>query len=216
MRPASTPFDAQTFLDSAGVARRVATYRTAAIIYSQGDVSDGVMYVQKGEVKLSVVSKAGREAVIAMIGPGRFFGEGGLAGQPLRMGSATANAPSTVLVIEKQEMLRLLHAEHALSDRFIGHLLTRNIHIEEDLVDQLFNSTEKRLARALLLLARYGEQDTPRRTIPRIPKKTLAEMVGTTSSRVTFFMNRFRKRGFIETNGGLTIHRALLSVVLSD
>jgi CRP/FNR family cyclic AMP-dependent transcriptional regulator len=210
------PFDVQLFLDSSGVARTVATYRKAEPIYSQGDVSDSVMYIQKGEVKLSVLSKTGREAVVAVIGPGRFFGEGGLAGQSLRTRTATANTPTTVLVIEKLEMLRLLHAEHALSDRFIGHLLSRNIRIEEDLVEQLFNSTEKRLARGLLLLARYGEVGGPRQTIPKVPHKALADMVGATRSRVNFFMKKFQKLGFIETNGRLTIHTSLLSVVLRD
>jgi CRP-like cAMP-binding protein len=205
----------QALLDSAGVARTVVAYRKAETIYSQGDVSKTVMYLQKGEVKLSVLSNMGREAIVAVLGPGNFFGEGALAGQRLRVKSATANAPSTILVIEKTEMLRVLHEQHALSDRFIGHLLTRNIRIEEDLIDQLFDCAEKRLARALLLFARYGEPGRPRRMIPKISQKTLAEMIGITRARVNFFMNRFKKLRFIE-NDGLTINSSLLNVVLRD
>jgi CRP/FNR family cyclic AMP-dependent transcriptional regulator len=214
-RATRTTFNSQAFLDSAGVARTVATYRKAETIYSQGDVCKTIMYLQNGEVKLSVLSKMGREAIVAVIGPGNFFGEGALAGQPLRMGSATANVPSTVLVIEKLEMLRVLHEQHALSDRFIAHLLNRNIHIEEDLIDQLFNSAEKRLARALLLLARYGEPGRPQRMIPKISQKMLAEKIGIRRARVSFFMKRFKKLGFIE-NDGLTINSSLLNVVLYD
>jgi CRP/FNR family transcriptional regulator, cyclic AMP receptor protein len=205
----------QGFLDSAGVARTVVAYRKAETIYSQGDVSKTVMYLQKGEVKLTVLSNMGREAIVAVLGPGHFFGEGALAGQRLRVKSATANAPSTILVIEKNEMLRVLHEQHALSDWFIGHLLTRNIRIEEDLIDQLFNCAEKRLARALLLLARYGEPGRPQRMIPKISQKTLAETIGITRARVNFFMNRFKKLGFIE-NDGRTINSSLLNVVLHD
>jgi CRP-like cAMP-binding protein len=210
------PFDPQALLDSTGVARTVVAYDTGQAIYSQGGPCETVMYIQKGEVKLSVLSKTGREAVVAMLGPGNFFGEGALAGQPLRIGSATAHMPSTILAIDKTDMRRLLHEEHALSDRFIAHLLTRNIRIEEDLIDQLFNSAEKRLARALLLLARYGAQDRPQRVIPKISQETLAEMVGTTRSRVNFFMNRFKRLGFITVDAGLTINSSLLSVVLHD
>jgi CRP-like cAMP-binding protein len=210
-----TTVDTQAFLDSAGVARTVVAYRKAETIYSQGDACSAVMYIEQGEVRLSVLSKMGKEAIVAVLGPGNFFGEGALAGQPLRGGSATANAPSTILVIERTEMLRVLHEQHALSDRFIGHLLTRNIHIEEDLIDQLFNSAEKRLAQALLLLARYGEPGRPRRLIPKISQKTLAEMIGITRARVNFFMNRFKRLGFIE-NDGLTINSSLLNVVLYD
>jgi CRP-like cAMP-binding protein len=209
-------FDAQAFLDGAGVARTVATYRKRETIYSQGDACTTVMYLQHGEVMLSVLSKTGREAIVAVIGPAHFFGEGGLAGQPLRMGSATANEPSTVLLIEQLEMQRVLHEQHDLSDRFIGHLLTRNIRIEADLVDQLFNRAEKRLARALLLLARYGEPEVPQRVIPPISQEKLAEIVGTTRSRVNFFMNKFKSLGFIETDHGLKINSSLLSVVLHD
>jgi CRP-like cAMP-binding protein len=210
-----TTFDTQALLDSAGVARTVVAYRKAETIYSQGEASETVMYLQRGEVKLSVLSNMGREAIVAVLGPGNFFGEGALAGQRLRVKSATANAPSTILVIEKNEMLRVLHEQHALSDWFIGHLLTRNIRIEEDLIDQLFNCAEKRLARALLLLARYGEPGRPRRMTPKISRKTLAEMIGITRARVNFFMNRFKKLGFIE-NDGRTINSSLLNVVLHD
>ena len=209
-------FDPQAFLDSAGVVSTVATYRKAATIYSQGDACETVMYLQKGEVRLSVQSTTGREAIVAVLGPGDFFGEGVLADQPLRTGSATATAPSTILVIGKTEMLRVLHEQHPLSDRFIAHLLTRKRDIEEDLIDQLFNHVEKRLARALLQLARYGEPGRPRRSIPSISRETLAEMAGTTRSRVNFFMNKFRKLGFIKTDHGLAINNSLLNVVLHD
>jgi CRP-like cAMP-binding protein len=176
------------------------------------------MYIQAGGVKLSVVSKAGREAVVAMLGPGDFFGEGCLAGQPLRMGSATALTPTSLLLLPKARMVKLLHDQHAMSDRFIAHMLTRNIRIEQDLVDQLFESSEKRLARTLLLLARYGKEQTPVRTVPRISQETLADIVGTTRSRVNFFLNKFKKLGFIEYTGGLpiTINNSLLSIVLHD
>jgi len=174
------------------------------------------MYIQRGGVKLSVVSKVGKEAVVALLGPGDFLGESCLAGVPFRMGIATAITPTTMLVIEKREMIRVLHEEHKLSDRFIAYLLTRNIRVEEDLVDQLFNSIEKRLARALLLLARYGKQDQPQKTLPKVSQETLAEMVGTTRSRVNMFMNKFRKLGFIHYNGGIQVHNSLLSVVLHE
>jgi CRP/FNR family transcriptional regulator, cyclic AMP receptor protein len=209
-------FDAQAFLDSAGVARKVAEFQRGEAVFTQGEPAKRVFYIQRGGVKLSVVSAAGKEAVVAILGPGDFFGEGCMAGQPVRMGSATAITPATLLVIEKDEMIRVLHQEHALSDRFISHMLGRNIRIEEDLVDQLFNSSEKRLARTLLLLARYGKQEQPHGTIPQVSQETLAEMVGTTRSRVNFFMNKFRKLGFIEYNGGLKINNSLLSVVLHD
>jgi CRP-like cAMP-binding protein len=209
------PFDPQAFLDSAGVARTVAAYRKAATIYSQGDVCRTVMYLQKGEVRLSARSKTGREAIVAILGPGDFFGEGVLAGQPLRAGSATATAPSTVLVIERAEMLRVLHEQPALSDRFIAHLLTRNRDIEEDLVDLLFNGAEKRLARALLLLARYSEPGRPQRMIPRLSQRALAGMAGITRARATSLMAKFKRLGFIESDG-LTINNSLLNVVLHD
>jgi CRP/FNR family cyclic AMP-dependent transcriptional regulator len=209
-------FDAQTFLDSAGVARKVTEFKKAEVVYAQGDAASGVVYLQRGGVKLTVVNENGKEAVVGILGPGDFFGEGCLAGQPVRMGTATAITPSTVLLIVKKEMFRVLHEEHALSDRFIRFMLARNIRIEEDLVDQLFNSSEKRLARTLLLLARYGKEDKPHGVLPKISQETLAEMVGTTRSRVNFFMNKFRKLGFIEYNGGLQINTSLLSVVLHE
>jgi CRP/FNR family cyclic AMP-dependent transcriptional regulator len=209
-------FDAQTFLDSAGLARRVVEFRRSEKIYSQGESTKNVLYIQKGGVKLSVVNEVGKEAVVAMLGPGDFFGEGGMAGQPVRMGTATAITPTTLLVIEKNEMVRVLHAEHAFSDRFVAYMLSRNIRIEEDLVDQLFNSSEKRLARTLLLLARYGKQGQPQTRLPKVSQETLAEMIGTTRSRVNFFMNKFKKLGFIKYNGGIHIDPSLLSVVLHD
>jgi len=209
-------FDAQAFLDSAGVARKVRECKRAEIVYAQGDAAQSVLYLQSGGVKLTVVNEVGREAVVAILGPGDFFGEGCLAGQPVRMGTATAITPSTVLVIEKSEMFKVLHEEHALSDRFIKFMLARNIRIEEDLVDQLFNSSEKRLARTLLLLARYGKEDQPHGVLPKMSQETLAEMIGTTRSRVNFFMNKFRKLGFIKYNGGLQINTSLLSVVLHE
>jgi CRP/FNR family cyclic AMP-dependent transcriptional regulator len=209
-------FSAQAFLDSAGVARRIVEYRQSQKIFSQGDPTNNVLYIQKGEIKLSVVNEVGKEAVVAMLGRGDFFGEGGLAGQPVRMGTATAIAPTTLLVIEKKEMVRLLHAEQAFSDRFIAYMLARNIRIEQDLIDQLFNSSEKRLARTLLLLARYGKEDQPQKMLPKVSQETLAEMIGTTRSRVNFFMNKFKKLGFIKYNGGLHINTSLLSVVLHD
>ena len=209
-------FDVQVFLDSAGVARRIVEYRQSQKIFSQGDPTNNVLYIQKGGIKLSVVNEVGKEAVVAMLGRGDFFGEGGLAGQPVRMGTATAISATTLLVIEKKEMVRLLHAEQAFSDRFIAYMLARNIRIEQDLIDQLFNSSEKRLARTLLLLARYGKEDQPQKMLPKVSQETLAEMIGTTRSRVNFFMNKFKKLGFIKYNGGLHINTSLLSVVLHD
>src|SRR5580692_11749350 len=214
--PDKGKFDAQAFLDSAGVARRVREFKKTEVVYSQGDAATGVIYLQKGNVRLSVVSEGGKEAVVAILGPGDFFGEGCLAGQSVRMGIARAILPSTVLIIDKNEMFRVLHEQHALSDRFIAFMLARNIRIEEDLVDQLFNSSEKRLARTLLLLARYGKDDTIHAVLPTISQETLAEMIGTTRSRVNFFMNKFRKLGFIRYNGGLHINTSLLSVVLHE
>jgi len=209
-------FDAQAFLDSAGLARRVVEYGKSEKIYTQGESAENVLYIQKGRIKLSVVNEVGKEAVVAVLGPGDFFGEGGLAGQIVRTGTATAITPTTVLVIEKREMIRVLHAEHEFSDRFVAYMLSRNIRIEQDLVDQLFNSSEKRLARTLLLLARYGKQVNPETKLPKISQETLAEMIGTTRSRVNFFMNKFRKLGFIKYNGGLHIDSSLLSVVLHE
>ena len=209
-------FNVRAFLDSAGVKRQIVKFRRAEKIFSQGDPARGVKYIQEGGVKLSVVNEGGKEAVVAMLGPGDFLGEGCLAGQPVCMATATAIVPTSILFIEKNEMMRVLHAEHAFSDLFISHMLTRNIRIEEDLIDQLFNSSEKRLARTLLLLARYGKQDQPQAVIPKVSQETLAEMIGTTRSRVNFFMNKFRKLGFIKYNGGLQINTSLLSVVLHD
>ncbi|HYT73705.1 MAG TPA: Crp/Fnr family transcriptional regulator [Vicinamibacterales bacterium] len=211
-------FDVQAFLASAAVSKSVVEFSRGDTIFTQGDAAEHVMYIQSGGVKLSVLSKSGREAVVAMLGPTEFFGEGCLAGQPLRMGSATAITPSVILMVPKEQMVRLLHTQHSMSDRFISHMLSRNLRIEEDLIDQLFNSSEKRLARALLLLARYGKQDRPVRVVPRISQETLAEMIGTTRSRVNFFLNKFKKLGFIEYDGELPlkINSSLLSVVLHD
>jgi CRP/FNR family transcriptional regulator, cyclic AMP receptor protein len=208
-------FDVEAYLASAGGNTTVVLYRRGAVIFSQGDLGRDIRYLQKGAVTLSVLSHSGKEAVVAMLAPGDFFGEGVLAGQSVRIATATAAAASSVLVIEKAAMVRLLHEEPGFSDRFINYMLTRNIRIEADLVDQLFNSSEKRLARTLLLLARYG-QTNPQRALPRISQETLAEMVGTTRSRVNFFMNKFRKLGLIEYNGGLKVNSSLLSVVLHD
>ena len=215
--PKVPPFNAQAFLDTAGVARTVTEYGRNETVFTQGDLCDNVMYIQSGGVKLSVLSKNGREAVVAMLGPGDFFGEGCLAGQPVRMGSATAITPSVILLMRKEKMLRLLHRQHTMSDRFISHMLSRNIRIEEDLVDLLFNSSEKRLARTLLLLARYGK-DAPSRVLPKMSQDTLAKMVGTTRSRVNFFLNKFKRLGFIEYDDDvpLKINNSLLSVVLHD
>jgi CRP-like cAMP-binding protein len=209
-------FDLPAFLDSAGVARGIIKSTRTAVIFSQGDPANDVLYLQQGRVKLSVLSKAGKEAVIAVLGPGDFFGEGCLAGQPRRMASATALTATTVLVVEKSQMVKLLRQEATLADRFLAHMLARNIRIEEDLVDQLFNSSEKRLARTLLLLARYGTDDNRPHELPKLSQETLAEMIGTTRSRVNFFMNKFRELGFIEYNGGLKVNSSLMSVVLHD
>ena len=216
-RPAAfdaAAFDANLFLESA--AGRVLSYGKGKTVFSQGQPSDAVMYIQKGGVKISVLSRVGKEAVVAMLGPGEFFGEGALTGQSIRLGTATATAPTTVLIIEKPAMLRLLRDEPKFSERFLSHMLARNLRVEADLVDHLFNSSEKRLARALLLLARFGAQTGPVRRIPKISQETLAEMVGTTRSRVNFFMNKFRNLGFIDYNGDLQVNTELLSVVLHD
>lgn len=209
-------FDAQAFLESAGLARKIVEFPRKTIIFAQGGPAKTVMYIRQGDVKLCVVNEAGKEAVVAMLGPGDFFGEGCLAGQAKRMGSAIAATQTTALVIDKTEMMRVLHTEHEFSDRFISYMLTRNIRIEEDLIDQLFNSTEKRLARTLLLLARYGKDDQPQRVLPKVSQEMLAETIGTTRSRVNLFMNKFKKLGFIKYNGGLQINRSLLSVVLHE
>ena len=211
-------FNAQAFLDSAGIEKSIVPYGRGETIFRQGDACEAVLYIQTGGVKLSVFSKTGKEAVVAMLGPGDFFGEGCLAGQPLRMGTATAITASMILLVGKARMVRLLHQQHAMSDRFIAHMLSRNSRIEEDLIDQLFNSSEKRLARTLLLLARYGKQDERPRVVPKISQETLAKMVGTTRSRVNFFLNKFKKLGFIEYDGEipLKINSSLLSVVLHE
>jgi CRP-like cAMP-binding protein len=213
---AQRTFDSEQFLHSVGRSRRLVTYRPSQVIFAQGEPCTSVLYVQSGTVKLSVLSTSGKEAVVAMFGAGDFFGEGCLAGQPLRIGTATAVVVSRILEVQKRAMLRLLHSQHKFSDRFIAHMLARNIRVEEDLVDHLFNSSEKRLARALLILARYGKPDTPARELPKLSQEVLAEMVGTTRSRVNFFMNKFRKLGFIEYNGGLKINSSLINIVLHD
>ena len=209
------PFDAETYLQSTGPARKVVKHRRGDVVFAQGDPSTDVRYVQRGVIKISVLSRIGKEAVVAMLSPGDFFGEGALAGQTVRIETATALAPSSVLIIGKEAMVRLLHEEPLFADRFLSHMLARNMRIEADLVDQLFNSSEKRLARTLLLLARYG-QPNPQRTLPKISQETLAEMIGATRTRVNFFMNKFRKLGLIEYNGGLKINSSLLSIVLHD
>jgi CRP/FNR family transcriptional regulator, cyclic AMP receptor protein len=210
------PFDADAFLRSGGAGKTIMTYRRAEVIFSQGDASDSVLYIQKGAVKLSVLSPGGREAVMAMLGPGDFFGEQALTGHPVRLATATASTATTVLIVPKQLMIRLLHDQHALSDRFIAYMLARNIRIEQDLVDQLFNSSEKRLARTLLLLARYGKPDQRERVLPRISQETLADMIGTTRSRVNFFMRKFTRLGFIEHDGGLKINPSLLTLFIHE
>jgi CRP-like cAMP-binding protein len=212
----SGEFTTQAFLDSAGVARTIKEFKRAEVVYAQGDAAKNVMYVQEGSVKLSVVSEGGKEAVVAILGPGDFFGEGCMAGQSVRMGTASAISLSTLLIIEKAEMFKVLHEQSDLADRFISFMLARNIRIEEDLVDQLFNSSEKRLARTLLLLARYGKDDKPHAVLGDISQEMLAEMIGTTRSRVNFFMNKFKKLGFIKYNGGIQINTSLLSVVLHE
>ena len=215
MAKSTTAFNAQAFLDSAGLSKKIVEYSRAEVIFSQGDGCESVMYIQHGGVKLSVISKTGREAVVAMLGPGDFFGEGCLAGQTVRIGSATAITPTKVLVIAKKQMVKVLHEQHALSDRFITHMLSRNVRTEQDLIDQLFNSSEKRLARVLLLMAHYG-QPNAQRTLPKVSQETLAEIVGTTRSRVNHFMNKFRDLGLIEYNGGIKVNGSLLNVVLHD
>jgi CRP/FNR family cyclic AMP-dependent transcriptional regulator len=216
VKPKKNTFDARVFLQSIGASRKVVEFRKNQAIFSQGDAADSVMYVQKGSVKLTVVNESGKEAVVAILGSGDFFGEGGMAGQTLRIGTASAMVPTTVLVIGKDEMTRVLHTEHGLSDRFIKHMLARNIRVEADLIDQLFNSTEKRLARTLLLLARYGKEDQPEEMLQKVSQETLAEMIGTTRSRVNLFMNKFKRLGFIEYNGGIKINKSLLTVVLHE
>ena len=211
-------FDPKTFLSTIDGGRKIAVFPKKQAIFVQGDPSDAVFYIQEGKVKLTVVSKTGKEATIGILNEGDFFGEGCLTGQPLRMCSATALTDCSVMRIEKKAMVEVLHREHAFSDMFVAYLLTRNIRYEEDLVDQLFNSSEKRLARILLLLAHFGKDGKPEVAIPKISQETLAEMVGTTRSRVSFFMNRFRKLGFIDYHSGddLQVHSSLLNIVLHD
>ncbi len=209
-------FDPNKFLATIGDGRRILSFRKNQGIFAQGDEADAVFFLQAGKVKLSVVAKTGKEATIGILNSGDFFGEGSIAGQARRMGSATAITDSAVLKIDKQAIIEALHREHTFSDLFVAYLLARNIRYEADLVDQLFNSSEKRLARVLLLLARFGKEGTPEIVVPKISQATLAEMVGTTRSRVNFFMNKFRKLGFIEYNGGLKVHNSLLNIVLHD
>ncbi len=209
-------FDPKNFLATIGVGRKMLLVPKKQMIFAQGASADAVFYIQKGKVRLTVVSKAGKEATIGIINEGNFFGEGALAGQLLRMGSAAAMTDCELLRVDKKAMMTALHREHAFSDLFVAYLLARNIRYEEDLVDQLFNSSEKRLARILLLLAHFGKDGIPETVVPKISQETLAEMVGTTRSRVSFFMNRFRKLGFIHYNGGLEVHSSLLNVVLHD
>ena len=209
-------FDIAKYLETAGVRRSIANYRKGQTIFSQGDDCTTVLYLQQGTVKLTIVSPAGKEAVIAILYPGDFFGEGCIAGQPRRVARAVAVQPVSVLAINKKEMLRVIHAEHEFSDRFISHMLKRNVRIEEDLADQLFNSSEKRLARALLLAARYGKEEQTEKIVGKVSQETWAEMIGTTRSRVSYFMNKFRKLGYIKYNGGLQINSSLLRVILKD
>jgi CRP/FNR family transcriptional regulator, cyclic AMP receptor protein len=217
-RPKKTePFDVHQYLSNAGVSRRIANFRKGQVIFSQDDSCDDVLYIQSGNAKLTIVNPQGKEAVLAIVGPGDFLGEGCIIGNPVRMATATAIAPLNAMSIEKKEMMRVLHDEQEFAGKFISYMLERNIKIEADLVDQLFNSSEKRLARALLILARYGKAGEPETMVAKISQETLAELVGTTRSRVNFFMNKFRKLGFIDYNGGgMQVHSSLLNVVLHD
>jgi CRP-like cAMP-binding protein len=209
-------FEVGQYLATSGVHKKLVTFRKGETVYSQGEKCDCVFYLQTGTVKVSVTSSTGKEAVVAILRPGDFFGEGCIAGQPLRVSTATATEPTTTLEIEKREMIRVIHEERGFSDRFVAHMLKRNVRIEEDLVDQLFNSSEKRLARALLLVARYGNNERPQKIVAQISQETLAEIVGTTRSRVSYFMNKFRRLGFIQYNGGIHVHDSLLRVILHD
>lgn len=214
--PKSPVFNVNVFLDSTGLGRKPAKFRAKETVFTQGDPARYVMYIRDGGIKLTVVNETGKEAVVAILGPGDFLGEGCLAGQSICAATATTLVPTTVLVITKGEMSRVLHGEHDFSDRFIAYVLSRNLRIEADLIDQLFNSSEKRLARTLLLLARYGTPGQPQRGLPKVSQEMLAEMIGTTRSRVNFFMNKFRKLGFIEYNGEIRVNDSLLNVVLHD
>ena len=213
---ASAPFDPKSFLAKVGEGRTVPKCRKDEIVFSQGDPADAMFYIQEGKIKITVISEQGKEAVVAMLGPDDFFGEGCLAGQPRRMATAAAMTDSALMRLEKAAMIRVIHDEPAFSEMFIAHLLARTIRVEEDLVDQLFNSSEKRLARMLLLLANFGKDGRPEPVIAKISQETLAEMIGTTRARVSFFMNKFRKLGFIDYNGGIEVHSSLLNVVLHD
>jgi CRP/FNR family transcriptional regulator, cyclic AMP receptor protein len=210
------PFHPKKFLDEAGVGRTIWPYEENIVVFSQGDLAHSLLYIQKGKVKISVLSKGGKEAVIAMLGEGDFFGEGCLAGQPLRISTAITLTECSIMRLEKATVIEMLHKEPAFSELLLAYTLSRTIRIEEDLVDQLFNSSEKRLARALLLLANFGKEGKPETVIPTISQETLAEMIGTTRSRVSFFMNKFRRLGFIKYNGTLEVHSSLLNVVLHD
>lgn len=211
------PFDSETFLAAVGDGRTIHTHRKDRIIYAQGDAADSVFYVQRGKIKLAIVSPRGKEAVIAVLGAGFFFGEGCLAGQPVRMATASTITDCAIVQVTKSVMTRVLHDERAFSETFIAHLLTRNIRIEEDLIDHLFNSSEKRLARILLLLANFGKDGRPEDVIPNVSQEMLAEMIGTTRSRVSFFLNKFRKLGFVDYDGsGMQVHTSLLNVILHD
>ena len=217
IKSAKRDFDAQKFLSSLGDGRKTVPLSNKQAAFTQGDPADAVFYIREGKIRLTVVSKNGKEATLGILSQGDFFGEGGLAGQPLRMGSATAMTDCDLLRIDKKEMILALHRESTLSELFVAYLLARNIRYEEDLVDQLFNSSEKRLARILLLLAHFGKEGVPQTVIPKMSQETLAEMIGTTRSRVSFFMNRFRKLGFLNYgDGGMQVHSSLLNVVLHD
>src|SRR5580704_8203705 len=213
---ANPSFDPKTFLAKADGGRSISKYRKNQIVFSQGDPADSVFYIQAGKVKVTVISEQGKEAIVAVLGPDEFCGEGCLAGQPRRMASATAMTECEIMRLEKGTIIRVLHEEPAFSEMFVAHLLARTIRVEEDLVDQLFNSSEKRLARALLLLANFGKEGRPEPIVAKISQETLAEMIGTTRARVSFFMNKFRKLGLIDYNGHLEIHSSLLNVVLHD
>jgi CRP/FNR family transcriptional regulator, cyclic AMP receptor protein len=216
MNRPGTAFDPMVFLSRMGEGRRTRRYRRDEIVFSQGDPADAVFYAQRGKVKVTVVSDRGKEAVVAILGASDFFGEGCLAGQRVRMSTARALTECSIVRVEKATMIRVLHDEASFSELFIAHLLSRNIRVEEDLVDQLFNSSEKRLARILLILANFGKESVPEPIIPKMSQEMLAEMIGTTRSRVSFFLNKFRKLGFIEYNGGLHVHSSLLNVILRD
>jgi CRP/FNR family cyclic AMP-dependent transcriptional regulator len=210
------PFNLGNYLATSGPGTAVVDFEKGQVAFGQGDAAEAVYYIQRGTIKLTTVSKGGKEAVVALLNAGDFFGEGCLLGQPKRLATATAMSSTSLLALERKEMIRMLHEEHAFADRFILHMLKRNVRIEEDLVDQLFNSTEKRLARALLLLANYGKEGRTEKIIPKISQETLAEIIGTNRGRVNIFMNKFRKLGYIEYNGGLHVNSSLVSVVLHD